>query len=65
MYKVMDLGQSSAGILSPENIAWEILLEPAERRQAEVNDHLDIRDFRGVEFDKKLHDKVMITLPSW
>ena len=43
----MDLGQSSAGILSPENIAWEILLEPAERRQAEVNDHLDIKRFEG------------------
>ena len=43
----MDLGQSSAGILSPENIAWEILLEPAERRQAVVNDHLDIKRFEG------------------
>ena len=65
MYKVIDLGQSSAGILSPENIAWEILLEPAECRQAEVNDHLDIRDLRGVKLDTGLHDKVMITLPSW
>ena len=38
----MYLGESRAGILGPEDIAWEILLEPAEGRQAVVNDHLDI-----------------------
>ena len=40
----MYLGESRAGILGPEDIAWEILLEPAECHQAVVNDHLDIEE---------------------